>query len=101
MSDVYDEVKEHFASVEGVVVNAGRGAQGLKLGKKMFAMFHKGQLLVLLSPERVTEVVASGEALPHDPGTGKPMKDRVLVPDTKKESWISFCEESRRYLASK
>ena len=101
MIDVYREVKEHFSNVEDVIVNAGRGAQGMKLGKKMFAMFYKGQLVVMLSPARIAEVVASGEALPFDPGTGKPMKDRALIPDPKKESWISFCEESRRYLASR
>jgi hypothetical protein len=26
----------------------------------------------------------TGDGLPHDPGTGKPMKDRVLIPDSKK-----------------
>ena len=100
MDDPYSEVKEHFSKVDGVIVNAGKGAQGMKLGKKMFAMFYKGQLLLLLSPTRVTEMVASGDGSPYDPGTGKPMKNRVLIPDTKKETWIDLCEESRQYLAS-
>lgn len=97
--DLYAEVRTHFANVEGVTVNTGRGAQGLKLGKKMFVMFHKGQLLVQLPSARVQEVIASGEGLPHDPGTGKPMMNRVLIPDSKKDSWIAFCEESRRHLS--
>ncbi len=101
MSNVYDEVKAHFDAVDDVVVNAGRGAQGIKYGKKMFAMFYKGQLTVTLSPKRVQEVVASDEALPFDPGTGKPMKDRVLIPVEMKESWIAFCEESAEYLRNK
>ena len=101
MSDVYDELKRHFSNIDDVTVNAGKGSQGIKLGKKMFAMFYKGQLLVQLTAERVTELITSGEGLSFDPGTGKPMKDRVLIPDSKKESWIDLCEESRRYVGSK
>lgn len=99
MSDPYAEVRAHFSQVDGVEVTAGRGAQGMKLDGKMFVMFHKGQLLVKLEPMRVSEVIASGEGLPHDPGTGTPMKNRVLIPDTKKGLWIAYCEESRQYEA--
>ncbi|MBT4711112.1 MAG: hypothetical protein HOB82_06255 [Alphaproteobacteria bacterium] len=78
MIDPYAEVKAHFSDVEGVTVGAGTGAQGLKIGAKMFVMFHKGQLLVQFSPNRVTELIESGQGLAHDPGTGKPMKNRVI-----------------------
>lgn len=99
MSNPYAELRAHFNQVDGVEVTSGRGAQGIKLGGKMFAMFHKGQLLLKLDPKRVAEVIASGDGLPHDPGTGKAMKNRVLIPDTKKELWIAYCEESRQYEA--
>ena len=46
MSDSYAFVKTHFERVAGVTVNDGRGAQGLKVGGKMFAMFFKGRLLL-------------------------------------------------------
>ena len=98
MTDPYSEVKAHFSNVDGVVVNAGRGSQGLKLGKKMFVMFYKGQIIVKLSPTRVTELIESSQGLPHDPGTGKPMKDRVLISASRRETWIHFCEESMRYM---
>ena len=71
MNDPYAEVRAHFDQVDAVEVSAGRGAQGIKLGGKMFVMFHKGQLLVKLDPKRVAEVIASGEGLAYDPGTGK------------------------------
>ena len=96
-TDPYAEVKAHFANVEGVVVNEGRGAQGMKVGGKMFAMFYKGELLLKFPPKRAAELIASGSALPHDPGTGKPMKDRVLIPASQKEHWITLCEESSRH----
>lgn len=100
MSDPYSEVKLHFDSIEGVTVNTGTGAQGMKVGKKMFAMFYKGELVVMLSPERVSELIDIGSAEPFDPGTGKPMKNRVLVTKANKDTWIGFCEESRRYMES-
>lgn len=101
MNDVYAKLKAHFANDPDVAVTGGKGAQGIKFGKKMFAMFYKGELTVQLSPERVQELIQSGKALPHDPGTGTPMKDRVLVPAAKKASWVKLCEESKRYVMSK
>ena len=87
-------VRAHFAGSDTANVNSGTGAQGIKHGSKMFVMFHKGQLLVQLPPERVAELIASGEGLAHDPGTGKPMKNRVLIPDTD-ASTGSSCVRSR------
>ena len=94
MPDPYATLKEHFAGVEGVTVNAGRGAQGMKVGDKMFAMFYKGDLLLSLPPARVEELIAAGQGVPHDPGTGRVMKNRVLIPAANKRSWIDLCEEA-------
>ena len=47
--DVYAELKTHFAGDKNVVVNAGKGAQGIKYNNKMFIMFSKGDLLIKLS----------------------------------------------------
>ncbi len=96
MTDPYAGLKAHFEEVEGVTVNAGRGAQGLKVGKKMFAMFSKGDLLLKLPPERVEALVAAGRGLPYDPGTGKVMSNYVLIPAAKKRSWIGLCEEAAK-----
>ena len=96
MTDPYAAIKVHFAGIDGVVVNAGKGSQGIKFGKKMFVMFFKGDLLVKLPPDRVSELIRSGEGLAYDPGTGV-MKDRVLVPRSRIDSWITLAEESQRY----
>jgi len=66
----------------------------------MFAMFHKGDLLVQLSPERVQAVIKANQGNAHDPGTGKPMKDRVLRP-LRRRAGSSFCEESLEYVQNK
>ena len=94
MTDPYASVKAHFESVAGVTVNAGRGAQGLKVGNKMFAMFSKGDLLLKMPPERVAAIIAAGRGLPYDPGTGKVLKNYVLIPASNKRSWIKLCEEA-------
>lgn len=99
--DRYQELKKHFSKSKTVQLPGPKGAQGLKYKGKMFAMFHKGDLLVQLSPERVLEVIKAKRGKAHDPGTGKPMKDRVLIPATKKKSWIGFCEESLEYVQNK
>ena len=81
--------KKFFSRLPVVTVASGRGAQGIKFGKKMFTMFYNGDLLVKLSPERVNERISFGDALPYDPGTGKPMKDRALMPALSKDNRIS------------
>ena len=101
MKDVYEKLKNHFENDPDVEVASGKGAQGIKFNGKMFAMFYKGDLTVQLATDRVQKLIESGRAMPHDPGTGKPMKDRVLVPVAMKASWIKLCEESKRYVMSK
>lgn len=98
MSEIYNDVKAHFENDEQVVVNAGKGAQGIKFGKKLFVMFYKGDLVVKLSPDRVTELVENGQGQPHDVGTGKPMKDWVKFHPQDKEKWVQFAEESKSYV---
>jgi len=94
MIDPYAQVRAHFEQVAGVTVNSGRGAQGLKVGKKMIAMFSKGDLLLKLPPSRVEELVAAGRGLPYDPGTGKVLANYVVIPASKKRSWIALCQEA-------
>ncbi len=94
MRDIYNELKDHFRNNPKVVIAEGKGAQGLKHEGKMFAMFYKGDLTVKLKPENIKKHIENGEGLPHDPGTGKPMKDRILVPASKKDNWLNMCELS-------
>ncbi|MDD9947024.1 MAG: DUF1801 domain-containing protein [Myxococcales bacterium] len=94
MPDSYASLRAHFENVAGVSVSAGRGAQGLKVGKKMFAMFYKGDLLLTLPSTRVAALIDSGRGLPFDPGTGTVMKNRVLIPAGRRRSWVKLCEEA-------
>ena len=97
MEDVYADLKQYFRQVDTVTVCDGKGAQGIKYAGKMFAMFYKGDLVLKLDPQRVSELIKSGKAIAHDPGTGKPMKNRVLVPASKSKTWIGMTKESLEY----
>ena len=97
--DIYADVKLHFSNVKDAEVNEGTGAQGIKYSGKMFAMFYKGDLTLQFDPERVAELIESGKGLPHDPGTGKPMKNRVLIPASKSKIWITLTQESLDFVS--
>ena len=98
MEDIYAAIKRHFTQVDSVVVNSGKGAQGIKYEGKMFAMFYKGDLSLKFSPERVLQIIESGQGGPLDSGTGKPMKDRVLILASNSNSWIDLTKESMEYV---
>ena len=97
MSDVYAEVKAHFANDSEVEVLKGRGAQGIKKDGKLFAMFMKGDLLVKLPGHRVKEIINTGDGVLYDPGTGKPMNNRVLIPASNKDTWIKYSIEAKKH----
>jgi len=98
MADVYQELKTHFSSVDDVTVLSGSGAQGIKRDGKLFVMFMKGNILVKFPPKRVTEIITSGDGLAYDPGTGKPMKNWVLIQQAKKDLWIKYSVEANNIL---
>ncbi len=62
-------------------------------------MFYKGDLTLKFSPKRVKELIEKGQAQPHDPGTGKAMKDRVLITAAQSESWVKLTKESYEYVS--
>ena len=79
-------------------MNAGKGAQGIKVRvknkEKMIIMFSKGGLLLQLPPASVDELVSKGKGLPYEVSPGRIMKDRIVIPASKKRSWKSLCERA-------
>ena len=96
--DVYQNLKQHFADDSRVTVNTGKGAQGIKVRVKnkdrMIIMFSKGDLLLQMPPATVEELVGNNKGLSYEVSPGRVMKDRILVPATKKRSWKSLCERA-------
>lgn len=96
--DVYQELRQHFADDPRVTVNAGKGAQGIKVKVKnkdrMIIMFSKGHLLLKMPPATVEELIGKNKGLSYEVSPGRVMKDRILVPVSKTHSWISICERA-------
>jgi len=96
--DVYQSLKDHFAGDSRVTVNAGKGAQGIKVRvknkDKMIIMFSKGDLLLQMPPATIQELIGKKRGLPYEVSPGRAMKDRILVPASKKRSWKSLCERA-------
>lgn len=76
------------------------GALGAKVGDKYFAMLYKGQLVVKLPAERAATLVTGGDAVPFDPGHGRPMKEWVAVAPDLAARWPKLVEEAKVFVAS-
>ena len=96
--DVYQALRDHFADDSRVTVNAGKGAQGIKVKvknkNKMIIMFSKGDLLLQMPPATIQELIGRKRGLPCEVRPGWVLKDRILIPAAKKRSWKSLCERA-------
>lgn len=95
-TDVYRALRDHFSGDSRVTVSSGKGAQGIKVKfrnkDKMIIMFSKGDLLLQMPPKTIGELIGKNRGLPYEVSPGRIMKDRILVPASKKRSWKSLCE---------
>lgn len=93
IEELFSLVKDHFLLMKDVK------AQGnsLKFKRKMFVMLSKGNFVIRLPNERVETLLNSGEGFPYDPGTGKQMKEWVIIPLEFKDKWIEYTEEAKAF----
>ena len=63
----------------------------------MFVFFGKGKIVLKLPKERVTELLNSKEGLPYDPGTGKIMKEWVIIPEEHSDKWMNLTLEAKQF----
>jgi len=66
---------------EGGTVSRGSmfGSQGLRTGRKFFALWWQDQLVLKLPPGQREELVATGAAEPFEPMAGRAMNGWVVV----------------------
>lgn len=81
----------------GVDLGKMFGSQGLRADGKVFAMEVKGRLVVKLSLERASALVAEGLAVPFDPGHGRLMKQWVAVSADSPVDWLELAREARQF----
>ena len=90
----FDELVED--SVGGPVTTGVMfGAQGLRTGKKFFAAWWTGQLLVKLPADRIETIEQAGHGEVFV-ARNRPMKNWVLLND--EADWDSISREARAYV---
>jgi hypothetical protein len=76
----------------------GAGNLVLKVKGKIFAMQHKGKLVVKLPKAKVDELLSQGAGRRFDPrGDGRVMKEWVVV-GLAKEKWIALAKEAQQFV---
>ena len=91
--EIWSDLKEYFLKMSEVQ----KQGESLKTRKKMFAMLSKGNYIVKLPKDRVSELLSSGEGLPYDPGNGKIMKEWVIIPIEHSDKWIDYASEAKKF----
>ena len=89
---MHQEIKDHFNKNNEVIVNAEKGAQGIKYKGKMFCMFSKVGIMLQFPPCKVQELVEDGigEAVSY-------AKNRVVILEENKDKWIELTELSLQF----
>jgi hypothetical protein len=84
-----------------VVAGSFFGHRCLKIGGKVFACEHDGELLIKLAPERLDELKAEGA---HDfEPMGRRMNGWVKVPEPEDDAaaWTALAEEAKAFVAER
>lgn len=97
---MYDEVAEEFAAAtEGVAKAKMFGSDGLKVGGKFFASLSKGRFVVKLPKARVDELVDQGKGERFDPGSGRAMKEWVVLEPKTRKQCEGFLQEAHVFVS--
>jgi hypothetical protein len=93
---------EAFARDQRVTFGGqGFGSRALRLDGKIFAMLSsKGQFVVKLPRDRVTELIRLGKGEYFDTGRDRIMKEWMAVVAAPR-SWMALAREAHRYAMSK
>lgn len=96
-----DEVADEFAAAtEGVERAKMFGSDGLKVGTKFFASLSKGRFVVKLPRARVDELVDKGQGERFDPGSGRPMKEWVVLEPKTRKQCEGFLREAHAFVSA-
>ena len=94
MADSWEDLVER---TRGGDVTPGKmfGSEGLRTGRKFFAIWWQEQLVVKLPPGRLEELVAAGEGEPFEPMPGRRMNGWLLLTGT--TEWDGVVAEARAH----
>ncbi|UOY01109.1 TfoX/Sxy family protein [Blastococcus sp. PRF04-17] len=74
------------------------GSEGLRTGRKFFALWWRDHLVVKLPPARLQELVTAGQAEVFEPMEGRPMNGWALLRES--VAWDPVVAEARDHVAA-
>jgi len=95
----FEAIADRLLSEPDVGEGTGFGSSpGLRVGGKIFAMLAPGGLVVKLPARRCAELVAAQIGQPFDRGQGHPLKEWVIISDTKEQDRPGLALEALTYV---
>jgi hypothetical protein len=95
----FSSISEAELGRRGVSAGTGFGTNpGLRIRGKIFAMLVRGELVVKLPKDRVTELSEGGVGRMFDAGKGRPMKEWLAVPVRQGRRWDGLVDEARTFV---
>lgn len=98
--DRYSDLAQTFLERANVSQEGkGFGSSALKVNGRIFAMLSShGEFVVKLPRQRVSALVAGGEAVHYDGGKGRPMKEWLALPPGSTLDWTALAEEALTFV---
>ncbi len=98
----FEDIAARYLDDPNVDQGTGFGSTtGLRVGKKIFAMLMRDQLVVKLPRARVDELVAAGTTTRLDTGRGRPMKQWAVHPFERSAEWEGLVAEAFAFVAGR
>jgi hypothetical protein len=98
MEAIFDRAAKRLRGVERGKMLSASGLRDPAAGK-FFAFVTRGQLVVKLPAERVTELIESGKGHAFDAGKGRPMKEWVGLNPADETACAGYMREARKFVA--
>jgi hypothetical protein len=98
LETIFDRAAKRLRGVERGRMLSATGLRDPAAGK-FFAFVTRGQLVVKLPADRVTELIASGEGSVFDAGKGRPMKEWVGLSPADETACAAYMREARKFVA--
>ncbi|WP_308637483.1 hypothetical protein [Paenibacillus silvisoli] len=94
----YNEIGDQLVTSDAVVKGSMFGAKCLKIGKKAFAMYHRGNMVFKLPADNGAAAL-EGAGL-FEPSPGKKMNGWIQVPPQYADKWEALSGDALNYVRS-
>jgi hypothetical protein len=100
IAERYEDLVDALVSIEGVTPpsrGSGFGRSALRYNGKIFAMLVRGQLVLKLPAERVTELIGSGNGAAFDANKGVAMREWFSLDPESPLEWLPLATEALEF----